>query len=83
VRGTIAWPPEAGNLGLGVSIISYDGELTIGILGDKHLVPAPGELLAGITTELDALLDTGPPSPGPAAPAPITGSPSRHPEPRP
>lgn len=58
VRGMIAWPPEAGNLGLGVSIISYDGDLTIGILADERLVSAPAELLAGITAELDELLDT-------------------------
>ena len=56
VRGTIAWPPEAGNLVLGVSIISYDGTLTIGILTDERLVTAPAELLAGVTAELVKLL---------------------------
>ena len=60
VRGTIGWPPESGNLGLGVAIISYDGGLTVGILTDDALVADPGRLLAEISTGLHELVEAHP-----------------------
>jgi diacylglycerol O-acyltransferase len=73
VRGTIGWPPESGNLGLGVSVISYDGQLIIGLLADEHLIPDPGALLAGISAELRTLLDAhGPEVPNPHGRRPLT-----------
>jgi diacylglycerol O-acyltransferase len=56
VRGTIGWPPESGNIGLGVSVISYDGELTVGLLADEHLVRDPDAILASIAAEVRMLL---------------------------
>jgi diacylglycerol O-acyltransferase / wax synthase len=58
VRGTIGWPPESGNLGLGVSIISYDGEVIVGVMADDQLINEPERILNDIGHEL-ALL-TGP-----------------------
>jgi WS/DGAT/MGAT family acyltransferase len=55
VRGTIGWPPESGNLGLGVSIISYNGNVTLGLMSDAGLVPDPGALLDAARRELDTL----------------------------
>jgi diacylglycerol O-acyltransferase / wax synthase len=57
LRGTVGWPPESGDLGLGVSIISYDGELSVGLLTDEHVLPEPRLLLAAIGRELDTLID--------------------------
>ena len=57
VRGTIGWPPESGNVGLGISIISYDGELTIGLLADEHLVHDPDGILAATAAQVRLLLD--------------------------
>lgn len=56
VRGMVAWPPESGNIGLGLSIVSYDGELVIGLLADEHLVTSPEFLLSAIDGELAAAL---------------------------
>jgi hypothetical protein len=56
LRVTIGWPPEPGDVGLGLSIISYDGELTIGLMCDEKLVHSPRALLADIADELDALI---------------------------
>ncbi|AKU96263.1 Wax ester synthase/acyl-CoA:diacylglycerol acyltransferase [Labilithrix luteola] len=39
------WVPQAGRLGLGLSIFSYAGEVTVGIFSDAALVP-DSELLA-------------------------------------
>jgi diacylglycerol O-acyltransferase / wax synthase len=55
VRGVIGWVPAAGNIGLGVSIFSYDGDVTIGVRSDAGLVPEPRVLVEGIEIELRAL----------------------------
>jgi WS/DGAT/MGAT family acyltransferase len=56
VRGTIGWPPQAGNVGLGVSIISYDGEITVGLMTDDDLIPDPRPILDAVGRELDELM---------------------------
>ena len=56
VRGTIGWPPASGNLGLGVSIISYDGNVTVGLMTDIRLIHDPRCILDTVRQELDALM---------------------------
>jgi hypothetical protein len=56
LRGTIGWVPTSGELGLGVAIFSYAGDVTIGLCVDRALVPDVRGLLADIATELDAIL---------------------------
>jgi diacylglycerol O-acyltransferase len=56
VRGTIGWPPESGNIGLGVSIISYDGEVTVGLMTDTRLIPDPQRILDGVGRDLANLM---------------------------
>lgn len=56
VRGTIGWPPESGRIGLGVSIISYDGEVLIGLMTDDRLIRDPHRLLADAVAELNRLV---------------------------
>ena len=41
------WVPQAGSVGLGVSILSYAGEVTIGVAADRNLVPDPGRARRG------------------------------------
>lgn len=60
LRGTIGWVPTSGQIGLGLAIFSYAGEVTIGLCVDRGLVPDVRELLGDITTELDALLADAP-----------------------
>jgi WS/DGAT/MGAT family acyltransferase len=55
VRGTIAWPPESGKLALGMSIVSYDGQVVLGLLADANVVSDPRRLLAEAVAELDQL----------------------------
>ena len=40
----MAWPPQLGQIGLGVSIISYNGQVRFGAAGDTGLVPDPERL---------------------------------------
>ncbi|HSD78068.1 MAG TPA: WSD1 family O-acyltransferase, partial [Solirubrobacteraceae bacterium] len=55
VAGVVGWVPAAGSIGLGVSIFSYDGGVTIGLRTDARLVPDPHALLTGLDAELKAL----------------------------
>ena len=66
VRGTIGWPPESGNLALGVAIISYDGELTLGLMADRALIAKPQQLLADTRAGVLELLTVAAAVPSPA-----------------
>jgi diacylglycerol O-acyltransferase len=51
----VFWVPQTGSVGLGVSILSYAGDVTVGVAADRNLVPDPAELTAAVRVELDAL----------------------------
>jgi diacylglycerol O-acyltransferase len=55
VRDMIAWAPKPGNLSTCVTIISYNGEITVGLAVDAGLVPDPERILAGVEDELAGL----------------------------
>lgn len=50
------WVPQAGRLGLGVSIFSYAGKVRMGVATDAGLVPDPERLVEGFHRELESLL---------------------------
>jgi WS/DGAT/MGAT family acyltransferase len=56
VTRVVFWVPQAGSVGLGVSILSYAGDVTVGVAADHNLVPDPGELTAAVRAEVDALV---------------------------
>jgi diacylglycerol O-acyltransferase / wax synthase len=49
------WVPQSGRLGLGVSILSYAGEVLAGVASDVGLVPDPEAIVKGFQAELAAL----------------------------
>jgi diacylglycerol O-acyltransferase / wax synthase len=55
IRDIMFWVPQSGRLGLGVSILSYAGEVRIGIATDAGLVPDPGAIVADFQDELDEM----------------------------
>ena len=55
VRDFYFWVPQAGRVGLGVSILSYDGVVRMGVGTDAGLVPDPGRIVDGFHAEFDAL----------------------------
>jgi diacylglycerol O-acyltransferase / wax synthase len=63
VAGVLGWVPAGGEIGMGVSIFSYAGEVTIGLQVDAGLVPDPEAILAAFGDEL----------------APLSAPPRRHP----
>jgi WS/DGAT/MGAT family acyltransferase len=50
------WVPQSGDIGIGVSILSYDGGVQIGLISDDRLVPDPAAIVAGFAREFERLL---------------------------
>lgn len=55
IRELMFWVPQAGRLGVGISILSYAGNVYLGIATDAGLVPDPEAVLGGFYEELDRL----------------------------
>ena len=59
LRRAMFWVPQSGRLGLGVSILSYAGEVLVGVASDVGLVPDPQTIVEGFQVELEALTAGG------------------------
>jgi WS/DGAT/MGAT family acyltransferase len=55
VDGMIGWVPRAGDMGFGVSIFSYAGEVVVGFSTDEHLMPDPDRLQGLMLEEVAGL----------------------------
>jgi WS/DGAT/MGAT family acyltransferase len=51
----MAWVPQAGRIGLGVSILSYNGKVWLGVATDKGLVPDPEAIVAFFQAEFNEM----------------------------
>jgi WS/DGAT/MGAT family acyltransferase len=51
------WVPQSGRLGLGVSILSYNDQVWMGVITDRGLVPDPEKIIGGFEAEFTALRD--------------------------
>jgi diacylglycerol O-acyltransferase len=51
------WVPQSGRLGLGVSILSYAGQVWVGVATDAGLTPDPEAIAAALQAELGALFE--------------------------
>ena len=52
----VFWPPQAAGIGIGVSLLSYAGHVTVGISADTALVPDPQQLIDAFHAELAGML---------------------------
>jgi diacylglycerol O-acyltransferase / wax synthase len=57
----VLWVPCTGAIGLGISLFSYDGRATIGLIADTAVTSDLGALTAALNDELEALDDGAPP----------------------
>jgi diacylglycerol O-acyltransferase len=48
IRQMTFWEPEAGGLGVGVSVYSYAGAVTVGVISDRNLVHEPQQLTSDV-----------------------------------
>jgi WS/DGAT/MGAT family acyltransferase len=56
LSGIMFWVPTAGNVGLGISILSYAGGVMVGVTTDTNMVSNPQAIVAGIQDEVGEML---------------------------
>ena len=52
------WVPQSGDIGMGVSILSYDGAVQFGLITDRGLCPDPENVIAHFAPEFEKLVLT-------------------------
>jgi diacylglycerol O-acyltransferase / wax synthase len=55
VRGVLVWAPASGGIGTSMSIFSYAGEVTLGLMTHAAQVPDPDRIVDAFAAELRAL----------------------------
>ncbi len=56
IRQTMFWVPASGDIGMGVSILSYAGGVQFGLITDEALCPEPQQIIDRFEPEFDKLL---------------------------
>ncbi len=56
LRQTMFWVPASGDIGLGVSVLSYGGGVQFGLITDKKLCPDPQGIIDRFEPEFEKLL---------------------------
>ncbi len=56
LRQPFFWVPQSGNIGMGVSILSYANQVQFGLITDRRLVPDPERIVSRFAEEFDKLL---------------------------
>ena len=59
VRSIMVWVPQSARLGLGVSILSYAGQVRLGVATDTGLVPDPQSIIDAFHEEMEEMMETG------------------------
>ena len=65
IDGLMFWVPQSGDIGMGVSIISYAGDVRFGLVTDRGLCPDPERVIERFAAEFEKLLLTTLMSPWP------------------
>jgi hypothetical protein len=56
LRQPLFWVPQSGDIGMGVSILSYAGNVQFGLMTDQVLVPDPQSIVDHFASEFDKFL---------------------------
>ncbi len=56
VKQVMFWVPQSGDIGMGVSILSYGGGVQFGLITDKKLCPDPEAIIERFAPEFEKLL---------------------------
>lgn len=54
----VFWPPQTGSVGIGISIISYAGSVTVGLCCDRAVLDRPAQVIKDFETEMANALHT-------------------------
>lgn len=52
MRSMLFWVPQRANIGIGISILSFAGEVRVGVFADSAVMEDPADLIAEIDAEL-------------------------------
>ena len=55
IEDMMFWVPQAGRLGMGISILSYAGKVYVGVITDAGLIPDPDSIIDFFYEEFDLL----------------------------
>jgi hypothetical protein len=55
LRNIMVWAPVSGHIGLGISLLSYNGEVRMGVAADTRRVPDPEALVAAFERDIELL----------------------------
>ncbi|HKG49015.1 MAG TPA: wax ester/triacylglycerol synthase family O-acyltransferase [Actinomycetales bacterium] len=55
LRSLVFWVPQVGRIGVGISVFSYSGTVTVGVAADARLAVDPATLAADVDAEITAL----------------------------
>jgi len=50
------WVPQSGDIGMGLSILTYDGKVQLGLITDQGMVPDPEKIVERFAVEFEKLL---------------------------
>ena len=56
LRDMMFWVPQTGSIGIGLSILSYRGQVHFGLIADARLIPDPDNVIRRFGAEFDKLL---------------------------
>jgi diacylglycerol O-acyltransferase len=56
IKELMFWVPQNGTIGMGISIMSYAGQVFSGLIADRNLIPRPTEVMALFEQEFSDLL---------------------------
>ncbi len=56
LKQILFWVPQSGDIGIGVSILSYNGGVQIGIMADQRLCPNPQDICDRFAPEFEKLV---------------------------
>jgi WS/DGAT/MGAT family acyltransferase len=56
VRAQFFWVPQTGSVGLGISVLTYVGDVQFGIMTDRGLIGSPHAIVDGFAAEFERLV---------------------------
>ncbi|UNK50029.1 wax ester/triacylglycerol synthase family O-acyltransferase [Lysobacter sp. S4-A87] len=56
LREMMFWVPQTGSIGVGISILSYNGRVHFGLIADGRLIPDPDAVISRFGAEFEKLL---------------------------
>lgn len=55
IEQLLFWVPQNGRIGVGVSILSYNGKVQFGLMADQNLVPQPRDIIRRVNKQFEEL----------------------------